>query len=242
MKRWLAGLGLFFLLAFLFSVRSSLAADLAVVADAEFEDTVTALRKSLDFVLLKGEELRKDLCDYPRLLILGPESYLRIKDRPCPGQKRYLGGVLYPGLLGVSPEVRLISPLPSCRLLRHYGRAWVVLRSRYLTYYLDYIRSCFPLRELRVKTPYELAQVLPSLRRYLAEGFRLLVLPDPILVSEKGQAFLREFLAREHPRGVDLLGISEGGLPSPPFSPEVYAHTAIQALAEDRSLFYRGAP
>ena len=64
--------------------RISFAADLAVVADREFETTVTALRESLDFVVLRGKELHRELCRYPRLLILGPESYLRTKDLSCP--------------------------------------------------------------------------------------------------------------------------------------------------------------
>ena len=134
---------IFFFLAIFLLSPSSWGEEIAVVADLEFEDTVVALRNSLDFIILRDRELREDLCRYPKLLVLGPESYLRVRDRSCPGQKRYLGGILYPALLEVPAEVRLISPLPSCNLLRRYGKSWVVIHSRYLEYYLEHLRKCF---------------------------------------------------------------------------------------------------
>lgn len=231
---------IFFFLAIFLLSPSSWGEEIAVVADLEFEDTVMALRNSLNFIILRDKELREDLCRYPKLLVLGPESYLRVRDRSCPGQKRYLGGILYPALLEVPAEVRLISPLPSCNLLQRYGKSWVVIHSRYLEYYLEHLRRCFSLQEIRIKDHYDLTRALPRLRSLLRQEFRLLLLPDPILVSKKGRAFIREFLKREKPHGIDLIGISEGQLPSPAFLPEIYARTVIQALEMDLSLFYGG--
>ncbi len=214
---------------------------LALVADPTFEKMVVYLKKELPVKVLKLSELDSSICSYSRLLILGPESFLKVKGIRCPLQKRYLAGILYPSLFEAEKfSSAIISPLPGCSVLKHYGNSWVTFYSKYLDYYVSYLSKCLELRAYRFDSLYELTAILSRVRKDLRRGRRLLLLPDPALVGTKGVLLLLNFLERYHIKPVDLIGLKEVETEKVPFEEGPFLETILKALKSEGKWFFVG--
>ena len=156
----------------------------------------------------KVKDLEK-ICDYHRLLLLGPEVFLKVRDKGCPHQKRFLFGVLYPTLLGVPENVILISPLPSCQILSFYGSRWTLIYSSHLHYYVQYLSSCLQIKAYQVSDPYDLSLKFTEVLRDLEEGALFLLLPDPVYLDPRGRKFLHAVFQKHSISGLDLLGLKD---------------------------------
>jgi len=226
---------LFSLLGWLIFLSSGWAGErLALVSDREFASLTRALEESLP----KARRVNPspEICSYPRLLILGPRSYLEVKKIHCKGQKRYVSGILYPSLFGLPDKETVFVPfLPSCQSLKKLAgeRRVVTIYSPYLDYYLKELSSCLQLKAFRVEDPYTLPEILCRVVDLLHKGTVFLILPDPLFLESRGYRALTSFLSRYDPLTLDLLGIKELSTRKVSLSEEEHLQQLLRVLKEE---------
>lgn len=220
-----------FLMIFLFfsSCPARSQGPLGILADEIYLPLAQKLSLKLKATLIYKSS--PDLCDYSRLLIIGPKKYLEAKKIKCPGQKRLVANILYPSLFRLEENEILISPLPSAQSLERFGSKWVVLYSAYLSYYVKHLKAHLRIKEFLLEDH----QSLPEALSRIPEDWAILLLPDPVLLHPKSRKYLKLYLLRKRAKGLDLLGIE--GLPWPrvKYSEEAIFKNILRALISPES-------
>ena len=224
---------------FLFFPSMAKAMELGVVADETFADLEKALRARANPVFLHDLDPSR-VCAYEKLLILGPEAFLKVRELSCPNQKRYVFGILYPSLFDISfKDMAFLSPLPSCKTLKRLHPAWTVIHSPYLAYYVDYLSACLRLKAYAVKSAFDLPEALKKAQKDAQKGYWLLILPDPVFLLGEGKNYLVRFLKKNHLKGLDLLGFEEIPLPKLKRKPAELAQRILRIVkTEERGCFF----
>lgn len=224
---------------FLFFPSMVKAMELGVVADETFGELEKALKAQAPLDPLRDLDSSR-VCAYEKLLILGPEAFLKVREISCPHQKRYVFGILYPSLFNISfEEVVFLSPLPSCETLKRFHLTWTVIYSPYLAYYVEYLSTCLKLKAYAVKSAFELPEVLEKAQKDAQKGYWLLVLPDPLFLLGEGKNYLVRFLKKTQLKGLDLLGFEEIPLPKLKKRPVELAQRILRIVkTKERGCFF----
>ncbi len=206
--------------------------NIALIADQDEKDLINFLQKISPFFYYidKKEINKRNICLYKKVLIIGPETYLKIKKNECPQQITFLAGILYPSLLRVKKEVIIISPLPHYKILKPLSKKWITIYSEYMKYYVKYLKDFLEIETINVQDPYELPDAFQRIQKEKNTETAFLILPDPIFVDPKGQTYLIAFLKRYPLNAVDLLGIPEIKGKKISFSEKDFAKTIIKAI------------
>ncbi|MEZ0344360.1 MAG: hypothetical protein ABWJ99_06135 [Caldimicrobium sp.] len=148
---------------------------------------------------------KKRLCAYPQIIIYGINSYLQVKDKPCPNQVRIITGILYLSRV-YHPSNIYISPLPDPKTLRAFGDRFTVIYSNHLGFYVEELKKYYDLKIVKLKSIYDLEKILPQV---LKERRKIILLPDEFLLDERGLAILRYWLKKyPHATIINLLGLN----------------------------------
>ncbi len=193
-------------------------------------------------VYLVNSYQKASVCSPKKLIILGIEAYFKAKNISCPGQKRYLAGVLYPNILiNEKDKIVIISPLPAPKLLEPYGRKFFTVYSPYLSYYIAKISQSLDIKAVKISSLIELPEALKQAKAFKDRVF--LLLPDPIFIDERGQKiFNRIFCKDSSPKVLDLIGLKNlKCVPkSFPFPYKAYIQTLIKAVQQEKGFFLAG--
>ena len=214
--------------------------NIAIIADKDTQNLVTLLQElSPSFIFLENEQNNKQtICSYKKLLIIGPEAYLKNKQIKCKKQTVFLAGVLYPKLLGVEENIIIISPLPSYKAIKKIAGKWLIVYSEYLEYYIKYLKQFLEIKDILVHDLYELPLAFKRVKKEIEKDnqFFFLILPDPIFLDPEGEAYLVAFIKKYDIKNIDLLGIEEIKGKKIPFSERSFAKTILKVLSESFSL------
>ena len=200
----------------------------AILSDPNYLSLARKIRKRVGARVFT--ESPRQLCRYQTLLIIGPKQYLAVKDKKCPGQKRFVVNILYPELFQLKPENILVSPLPSAQSLRKYGKRWVIFYSPHLSYYVKHLKQDLKIKGFLLGDYHDLLQVLPR----IPKNWPVLLLPDPVLLNPKVQDYLKLYFRRQRIHGLDLLGLNGLSWPQIRYSEDALLITILKALSSSR--------
>ncbi len=215
--------------------------EVGVLLSPSQHDFYEKLRSYLPVYLVNSYQ-KTSVCAPRKLIILGIEAYFRAKDISCPGQKRYLAGVLYPDLIvSKKDKIVIVSPLPAPKLLEPYGQKFSTVYSSYLSYYVTKISKFLDIKAIKISSLIELPEALKQAKTFKKRVF--LLLPDPIFIDNRGQKIFNHIFCKDYsPMVLDLIGLKDLKCTpkSFPFPYKAYIQTLIKAVQKERGLFLAG--
>lgn len=173
----------FLLLGILVNVKPSLGSFYLVSEDQELVPTFLP-RISIERI-----------CEVSNVVVYGLKAHLKTKDKKCPNQIRLVTGIIYLSPV-YDPEFIYLSPLPSPESLKKYGSSFIVPYSKWLTFYVESLKTSLRIKEYLFNNVYELEKNIANI---LSEEGILLLLPDPLIFDSRTQVILKYWLKR-YPR------------------------------------------